>query len=139
MENRFRLEMKIDFQKNLESILETTKGSNFAAESNRFSKFSPNVQILGFSLKKIQKYMGISIKFLNFSKSLKVAKLHYNASETAKTLKTWKKLVFFEKIFVIFWGRIFFFQKNRHRYQTCTKMRLKIWTFPKRSNLVFLK
>ena len=46
-------------------FLQTAKGSQFDAECNRSSKFSLNVQNLGFLLKK--KSMEFSIKLLIFS------------------------------------------------------------------------
>ena len=125
-------------------FLKTAKCRKFLVECNWINRFSLNVQKFRIFVEK--KYMGLSIKLLIFLKSLKVAKLHYNASETAKTLKTLKKLVFFKKKFRFFRGRTFFNKKNRYRYQICTKMRLNFWKFPKRSKfglsktrLIFLK
>ena len=117
-------------------FLKTAKCRNFAVECNWISRFSLKVQKVRIFVEKT--YMGFSIKPLSFLKSLKVAKLHYNATGTAKVLKTLKKLVFFEKLFEFFW-RIVFLPKKSLQYRICTNMRLKFWKFSKRSNLDFLK
>ena len=85
-------------------------------------KISQNSKNLGFLIKKNKKVFPKTCE-LFLKKSLKVAKLHYNATGTAKILKTLKKLVFFEKLFGFFWRRIFFFKKplqvsNLHSYAT---------------------
>ena len=53
------------------SFLETAKGSNFAVEDNRISKFSLNVQKLGFSLQKMVPWK----KSVVFKKTVNVAEL----------------------------------------------------------------
>ena len=77
--------------------------------------------------------MGLSIKLLIFLKSLKVAKLHYNASETAKTLKTLKKLVVFQKKYSDFFEEETFLSK---KIATGIKFALKcVWTFESSRNV----
>ena len=128
---------KMVIRRKIWRFLKTAKCRKFLVECNWINRFSLNVQKFRIFVEK--KYMGLSIKLLIFLKSLKVAKLHYNASETAKTLKTLKKFVVLKKKFRFFRGRTFFIKKNRYMYPICTKMRLNFWKFPKRSNLDFLK
>ena len=62
---------RLVIRKNSWVSLKTAKNSQFDAECNRYSKFSLNVQSLGFLMTK--KSMEFSINFSIFSKSLKVA------------------------------------------------------------------
>ena len=127
-------------------FLKTAKCRKFLVECNWINRFSLNVQKFRIFVEK--KYMGLSIKLLIFLKSLKVAKLHYNASETAKTLKTLKKFVVFKKYVWIFLEKNIFFSKKTATviefalicdWNFESSQNVQTWIFSKKTNGLFEK
>ena len=94
--------------KNPEFRWKQLKVANLMQNATRLVVFSKRSRFR-FFVDKIHASFG---KILDFLKTLKVAKLHYNASETAKTLKTLKKLVFFKKKIQIFSRKNLFYRKK---------------------------
>ena len=85
--------INVFFEKKLWFFREIAKGSKFTVECNWISKISQNFKSFGFLTKKTDGFFEKSVNF--FENSLKVAKLHYKATENVKNLKTFKSLVFF--------------------------------------------
>ena len=118
-------------------FLKTAKSTKFAVECNWISRFSVNVQNLSFLLKKKH---GFFDKFLEIFKTSGISQIALQCNWNSENSQNVDKIgVFWKKFFEFFSRLIFFLQKNRYRYRIWTNMRLKIWKFPKRSNLDFLK
>ena len=88
----------------------------------------------------LKKKHGFFDKFLEIFKTAGISQIALQCNWNSENSQNVDKIgVFWKKFFEFFSRLIFFLQKNRYRYRIWTNMRLKIWKFPKRSNLDFLK
>ena len=97
------------FEKKHWVFLQTAKSSQFDAECNRYSKFSLNVQNLGFLLKKI---IGIFDKILDFFKITKSSIVALQGHWKSIISQNVQKLVLLNGISVFFEKKKWYSQKT---------------------------